>query len=68
MGRRAAKRSVDRSYIKRRARDLFRRHPAKRAGMDLVVTLTSRFEVARTDALVAELTELLDRIPPRMPA
>ena len=65
VGRRAAKRSVDRSYIKRRARETFRRHAAKHTPADFVVTLTSRFEFARTDALVEELGQLLDRVHAR---
>ena len=66
VGRRSARRSVDRSYVKRRARETFRRHAVKQAPLDVVVTLTSRFELARLDALVAELGELLDRVRARL--
>ena len=68
VGRRAAKRSVDRSYIKRRARETFRRHSVKNARVDVVVTLTARFEFPRTAALVTELGELLDRVQARTAA
>ena len=60
VGKRAAKSAVDRNRIKRRARDLFRRHALKHAKADVVVTLTSRFDVAQLDTLMLELARLFD--------
>ena len=68
VGRRAARLSVDRSYIKRRARDVFRRHALKLAPVDVVMTLTARFELGRIEELVAELGDLMDRARSRLPA
>ncbi len=68
VGRRAAKRSVDRNYVKRRAREAFRRHAVKQAPVDVVMTLTARFDLARVDALVQEMEGLLDRVRARLPA
>ena len=61
VGRRSAKSAVQRNAIKRRARELFRRHPLKRSRLDVIVTLTSRFEPKRIDLLMIELAELMDR-------
>ena len=68
VGRRAARRSVDRNYVKRLARDTFRRHAVKQAHLDVVVTLTARFEPGQTVAFVRELAELLDRVRARLPS
>ena len=66
IGRRAARRAVQRNYIRRRARETFRRHALKLAPVDVVVTLTSRFEPAVVDEFVAELGELMDRVQARI--
>ena len=68
VGRRAAKLSVDRNYVKRRARETFRRHAVKQTPIDVVMTLTAKFELAQVDALVVELEGLLDRVRARLPA
>jgi ribonuclease P protein component len=68
VGRRAAKLSVERNRIKRRVREAFRRHALKHSHVDIVMTLTSRFDPAQVDALVSELDELLDRVHARLPA
>ena len=61
VSRRAARSAVDRNRVKRRARELFRRHELKRAQVDVVVTLTSRFDLAHVDQLLQELAQLMDR-------
>ena len=60
VGKRAAKSAVQRNLIKRRARELFRRHGLKHANVDLVVTLSSRFEIAHVDLLLEELGRLFE--------
>ena len=59
--RRVAPSSVQRNRIKRMVRELFRRHPAKRAGLDLVVSL--REAAGRIDLrdLAEEIRALLDQ-------
>ncbi len=68
VGRKAAKLSVQRSRIKRRARETFRRHAIKQSPVDLVLTLTSRFNPAHLDALIVELADLMDRACKRIAA
>ena len=63
VGRRAARSAVDRNYIKRRAREAFRRHALKATEFDVVLTLTARFQPDLVDDLVRELGELMDRVP-----
>jgi ribonuclease P protein component len=60
VGKRSAKSAVQRNRIKRRARELFRRHGLKQSKADLVVTLTSRFDISHIDQLMTELAGLLD--------
>lgn len=60
VGKRSAKSAVDRNRIKRRARELFRRHSLKHAKADVVVTLTSRFDIAQLDTLMVELATLFE--------
>lgn len=54
--------AVVRSRVKRLAREAFRRHPVKSAGVDCVITLRERFDGSRSTALVAELQGLFDSI------
>jgi ribonuclease P protein component len=61
VGRRSAKSAVVRNSIKRRARELFRRHALKRARFDVVVTLTPRFQPNAVEPLMIELAQLMDR-------
>jgi ribonuclease P protein component len=61
VGKRSAKSAVQRNLIKRRARELYRRHPLKRSRLDIVVTLTPRFEPQHIDMLMIELKQLMDR-------
>ena len=68
VGRRAARSAVDRNYIKRRAREAFRRHALKATEFDVVLTLTARFQPDLVDDLVRELGELMDRVHARVPA
>jgi ribonuclease P protein component len=58
VGKRSAKSAVQRNRIKRRARELFRRHGLKQSKADLVVTLTSRFDISHIDQLMTELAGL----------
>ena len=60
--RRVAPSSVQRNRIKRMVRELFRRHPAKRAGLDLVVSLREAAGRVDTKALAEEIRTLLDQV------
>ena len=66
VGKRASKSAVERNRIKRRARELFRRHSLKQSKADVVVTLTSRFDVAQIDTLMEELARLFDAASARV--
>lgn len=66
VGRRAARMAVQRNYIKRRAREVFRRHELKAAPVDLVLTLTAKFEARLVEELVAEVGDLMDRARARL--
>lgn len=68
VGRRAARQAVQRNYIKRRAREVFRRHALKSTPLDVVVTLTPRFEPALVDEFILELGELMERVRSRYAA
>jgi ribonuclease P protein component len=68
VGRRGARLSVDRNYVKRRAREAFRRHPLKAVPLDVVLTLTAQFKPDRVDELVREMVELMDRVRARFAA
>ncbi len=59
--RRLAPSSVHRNRIKRMVRELFRRHPVKLAGLDLVVALREKFDGTAHAALGAEIGSLLDQ-------
>lgn len=58
--RRMTPSSVHRNRIKRLAREIFRRHPVKLAGLDLVLALRARPE-GRALALGDEIRSLLDQ-------
>lgn len=60
--KRLARRSVDRSRIKRLVRETFRRHPAKRAGLDLVLAPRREFSGEEEAAWLLEVRQLLDRV------
>jgi len=66
VGRRTAKLAVQRNYIKRRAREVFRRHELKGSSVDVVLTLTPRFAPALVGELAVELGELMDRARSRI--
>ena len=68
VGRRAARRAVDRNYIKRRIREAFRRHSLKAVPVDVVLTLTTRFQPAIVDEVVAEMVDLMERVRARFAA
>jgi ribonuclease P protein component len=51
----------DRNGVKRLARELFRRHALKQAGLDCVVTLRERFADGHAGAIREELSALFDQ-------
>ena len=59
--RRMIPRAVDRNRVRRLAREVFRRHPAKAAGLDVVLMMRSRLTPEAEQAFLAELSALLDR-------
>jgi len=59
--RRLVPSSVHRNRIKRMAREIFRRHPVKLAGLDLVVALRSKLDAQGQARLGVELQSLLDQ-------
>lgn len=59
--RRLVSDAVDRNLVKRMAREIFRRHAVKQAGVDCVVALRERFDNARLPALRDELSQLFDQ-------
>jgi ribonuclease P protein component len=61
LARRQAPLAVQRNRFKRALREAFRRHAVKRAGLDLVVSLRSRFEREEEPELVREVVSLFDQ-------
>jgi ribonuclease P protein component len=59
--KRLIRRSVDRNRLKRLAREAFRRHGVKWAGLDLVLALRQPYSRAAEAGWLAEVRELLDR-------
>ncbi len=53
--------AVERNRMKRALREVFRRHPVKGMGFDLVVMFRSRFEAGDRRAVVNEVKALLDQ-------
>ena len=60
--RRLVPHSVDRNHVKRFVRDTFRRHEAKQAGLDCVVSLRERFDAATSGPVFAEIRTLFDQL------
>jgi ribonuclease P protein component len=65
LARRQAPLAVQRNRFKRALREAFRRHAVKRAGLDLVVSLRSRFERHEEPDLVREVASLFDQAAAR---
>lgn len=61
LARRVAPRSVDRNRFRRLAREIFRRHPVKGRGLDLVLTVNRPLEPGAESDWVAEVSRLLAR-------
>ena len=59
--RRLVPSSVHRNRVKRALRETFRRHPVKRSGLDIVVSLRLRFDPRDQAAMVEEVKALLDQ-------
>jgi ribonuclease P protein component len=51
----------DRNSVKRLAREMFRRHALKRAGLDCVIALRERFDNTHVSLLREELAQLFDQ-------
>ena len=68
IAKRVAPRAVDRNRLKRAAREAFRHHTEKLAGMDLVLHAKDAAVPATTPALHADLARLFERLPARMAA
>jgi ribonuclease P protein component len=54
--------AVHRNLVKRLVRETFRRHAARNAGFDCVVTLRGRFDASQAGPVTAEVRELLDKL------
>ena len=54
--------SVDRNAMKRALREMFRRHPVKKAGLDLVVMFRSPLVAAQRRDVVDEVRALFDQV------
>jgi len=60
--KRLARQSVDRNRLKRLARETFRRHAAKTAGLDLVLAIREAVAPEGEAAWVAQWRDLLERV------
>ena len=60
--KRLARQSVDRNRLKRLAREAFRRHAAKTAGLDLVLAMREPVAADGESAWLAQWQELLGRV------
>jgi ribonuclease P protein component len=60
--KRLARHSVDRNRLKRLAREAFRRHAAKSAGLDLVLAMREPVAAGGEAAWLAQCQDLLGRV------
>jgi ribonuclease P protein component len=63
--KRLARRSVDRNRLKRLAREAFRRHEVKTAGLDLVLAAREPYSRATEAEWLAQIRDLLARAAER---
>jgi ribonuclease P protein component len=68
VSRKIAKRSVDRNYMKRVLRELFRRRRSRISPMDLVVRVTKAYGYVDFAEVEREFSELLVRLERRIAA
>jgi ribonuclease P protein component len=54
--------AVHRNRVKRIVRETFRRHAARGAGLDCVVTLRGRFDESQAGPIAIEVRQLLDEL------
>ncbi len=60
--RRLVPSSVERNRVKRIVREIFRKHPAKQAGLDCVVTLRAKLVADGAPGVGLEIAQLLDHL------
>ena len=60
--RRLVPSAVHRNLVKRLVREAFRRHEARRSGLDCVITLRERFDETQAGPIAVEVRELLDKL------
>lgn len=62
IGRKRAKRAVDRARIKRRVREQFRCRQQELAGLDIILLVRGRIENPDPDQVTRDITRLFDKL------
>jgi ribonuclease P protein component len=62
--RRLVASSVERNFVKRLVREIFRRHVVKQAGFDCVVMLRHKFSLSDAAPIAAEIRAHFDQLKP----